>query len=89
MDYGSLLLAQAMLEQALEDWRAGLRYPEWSKRGRLSADAADWLFNDERRAILTFADVCDVLGAEPSWMRATIRAGYDGEVKDDDNNWRT
>jgi hypothetical protein len=76
MNFGSLLLAQAMIEQAIADWRAGVGRPEWSPRGRRSAEAAGWLFDDERRATFTFADVCDVLGAEPGWMRAMILSEY-------------
>jgi hypothetical protein len=65
-----------MIEVAIADWRAGVRFPEWSKRGRRSAEAAGWLFDDERGATLTFADVCDLLGAEPGWMRAMILSEY-------------
>ncbi|MGD0290093.1 MAG: hypothetical protein ABSC63_10625 [Candidatus Binataceae bacterium] len=78
MEFGLLLLAQAMLEQAIADWRVGFGRPEWSPRGRLSAEAADWLFSDERRATFTFKDAADVLGAEVNWLRAMIRAEHGG-----------
>jgi hypothetical protein len=68
------LLAAAMLRLAIADWRAGIGMPEWSPRGKRSAEAFDWLFNDERRAHVTFQRVCDLLGAEPSWLRTEIRA---------------
>jgi hypothetical protein len=68
--------AIAMLRRAIVDWRAGVGRPEWSKRGRLSAEARDWIFNSERRAHVRFEDVCEVLGAEPNWMRAMLRAEY-------------
>lgn len=79
MEEGLLRLAAAMLEQAVEDWRVGANYPDWSPRGRRSAEAAGWLFDDERRATFTFKAVCEVLGAAPSWLRAMIEAEYGNE----------
>ena len=76
MNDGWARFAQAMVRQATEDWRAGVGRPEWSPRGRRSAEAADWLFNVERRAAVTFEDVCALLGVEPGWMRRMIRAKY-------------
>jgi hypothetical protein len=84
LEEGLLRLAAAILEQAVEDWRVGFGRPEWSPRGKLSAEAADWLFNDDRRATFTFRQVCDVLGAEPERMRKLIRREY-GEVKRNDS----
>ncbi len=66
-----------MIELAIADWRAGVRYPDWSRRGRLSADAADWLFNPGRRALVKFEDACAVFDVEADWMRAMIRAKYE------------
>lgn len=66
--------AKAILRQAIADWRAGMGRPEWSKRGKLSAGAGDWIFNPDRRALVKLEDVCAVLGVEPDAMRAKIRA---------------
>jgi len=85
VEAGLLRLAAAMISLAIADWRAGAGRPEWSPRGRRSAEAHAWLFDDARHSIFTFKDVCDVLGAEPSWMRAMIRAEHGGS----DENQRT
>jgi hypothetical protein len=66
------LLAAAMLKLAIADWQAGLCYPKWSRRGKRSMDAADWLFNPERRALVTFEDACAALGADPDYTRKEI-----------------
>ena len=67
MEEGLLRLAAATLECAISDWRVGAGRPE--------------LFDDARRATFTFKDVCNVLGAEPDWLRAMIREEY-GESKE-------
>jgi hypothetical protein len=66
------LLAAAMIELAIADWKAGIGRPEWSQRGRRSMNAADWLFNPERRALVTFEDACAALGADPDYTRKEI-----------------
>lgn len=65
-----------MIGLAIEDLRAGAGWPEWSPRGRRSAEAAAWLFDERREAVFTFEDVCAVLGIESSWIRAKIRAKF-------------
>jgi len=65
----------ATIQFALEDWRAGVGRSEYSRRGRRSAEAADWIFNPEHRARLTFDDACAILDLAPTWARKQIRAG--------------
>jgi hypothetical protein len=83
LEQGLLRLAAAMIDLAIEDWCAGFGWAAWSPRGKRSTEASDWLFSDERCASLTFKDACNVLGAEPGWMRKMIRAEY-GEVTRND-----
>jgi hypothetical protein len=80
---GWQLLAMAMIELAIADWRAGIGKPDWSPRGRRSEEAGDWLFNPARAAHLTFQQACDLLKAEPSRLRAGIRSKYEGTEADD------
>jgi hypothetical protein len=65
-----------MIEVAIADWRAGVRYPDWTRRGKLSAEARDWLFNPARRALVKFEDACAVFNVDADWMRARILSEY-------------
>ena len=44
-----------------------------SRRGRLSAEARRWLFDDASDQPFSFAWVCDGLGLSGSYLRAGIR----------------
>jgi hypothetical protein len=84
MEFGLLLLAQAMLELAIADVRAGVGRPEWTPRGKRAAEARDWLFNPERRALIKFEDCAAMFDLDADWLRKEIRAEYtDGGVSDE------
>ena len=59
-----------MIKQAIEDIEAGCGRPKWSPRGRLAADARDWIFGPPRG--LSFETACDFLGVSADVARAAI-----------------
>jgi hypothetical protein len=66
-------LFRAVLEGALDDLRAGFgRHPK-SLRGRRAAAARRWLFDQDTRAPISFADVCAAFGWDPEWTRMRLR----------------
>jgi hypothetical protein len=80
MDEGWRRLAQAMVELAIADWRAGAGSPAWSPRGKRAAEAAAWLFDPNSQALMTFEAVCEILERDPSAKRATIQKKFGDEI---------
>ncbi len=67
-------LFRAVLEGALADLDAGIgRHPK-SICGRRAAAARRWLFDQDYRAPISFADVCAAFGWDPEWVRMKLRA---------------
>jgi hypothetical protein len=60
---GLKALMMAVLEDGIRDYREG--------RGRLSAEAAEWIRSDRRDAF-SFIVICETLGLEPAAVRAAL-----------------
>lgn len=69
---GERRLMIAVLEDAVEVYRkkAGAR----DRRGRqLFADAEAWIESDDRSWLYSFANICDILGIDASYLREGLR----------------
>ena len=68
---GERLLAIAVLETAVEDWRGGHHEPGMHRPCQ-HCEAAEWFSSGDESWIFSFVAVCDHLGVNPEAVRAEV-----------------
>jgi hypothetical protein len=71
------MLIYAVLNDAIRSFQKQFAVDSPSVQ-RAAAEAGEWLFSDDDRALFSFVSLCDVLGLEPEFIRRRLRnmTGY-------------
>ena len=67
---GELRLMNAVLADAVEVLRRGARLGRMTK---LYRETIDWIEDDDRTSVVSFVNVCEILGLDPDRVRERLR----------------
>lgn len=67
-----IMLIYAVLNDAIRSFQKQFAVNSPSVQ-RAAAEAGEWLFSDDDRALFSFVSLCDVLGLEPEFIRRRLR----------------